>query len=259
MPLPSDIGVSFRVRTPSVYERGRAQTVRMEARLGSALVAPTAGTFTLRSPTGAVVSTSAVVVSGDIATATVPALDLPTTLGYGDGYTEEWDLTISSVVRTARREAYLCRRALHCPVTQADLEARHPRIAAAFGNVADLQAFIDEAWSDTLRRLLSDGRWPEEVVEVSSLRGYVREMALAYTFSGLMTGTPSGTADRYTSLAEQAREAARQEWARIRFRRDSDQDGVADAESRSPASRIVSRGVAGERGWWGGYRGRRVL
>ena len=59
MPIPGDIGVAFRVRAPQVYERGRQCVVSLEARSGASLVAPTSGTFTLRSPAGVVIVTGA--------------------------------------------------------------------------------------------------------------------------------------------------------------------------------------------------------
>lgn len=245
MPIPSDTGHTFRVRAPSVYERGRALVVEMEARLGASLVAPASGTFTLRSPTGATVSTSSVTITGSVATATVPSGDLPATLAYGDGYTEEWDLVIAGVTTTARREAYVARRALHCPVTQADLESRHPRLATLMGTAAsDLQSFIDEAWGATLQKLTSAGRWPESVVEPTSLRGYVQAHALYLIFRSMLTSTQAGV-DRYASLAEGYRIEAAALWADVRFRSDTDQDGTVDDLNRRGASQVVRRSASG--------------
>jgi len=245
VPIPSDTGHTFRVRAPSVYERGRALTVEMEARLGASLVTPASGTFALKSPTGATVSTSSVTITGSIATATVPSGDLPTTLAYGDGYTEEWDLVIAGVTTTARREAYVARRALHCPVTQADLESRHPRLATLMGTAAaDLQSFIDEAWSACLQKLKTAGRWPESVVEPTSLRGYVQAYALYLVFRSMLTSS-NPNADRYSTLADSYRIEAATLWPEVRFRSDTDQDGTADDLNRRGASRVVHRSASG--------------
>jgi hypothetical protein len=246
MPIPSDTGHTFRVRAPSVYERGRALVVEMEARLGASLVAPSSGAFTLKSPTGATVSTSSVTITGSIATATVPAGDLPATLAYGDGYTEEWDLVIASVTTTARREAYIARRALHCPVTQADLESLHPRLSVLMGQaVADLQGLIDEAWSATLQRLVASGRWPESIIEPASLRGYVQHLALHLVFRAMQTAAQGPAGDRYTALAEQYRLSSETAWGTVRTRVDTDQDGTADTLDRKGATQVVRRSSAG--------------
>ena len=244
MPLPTDIGATFRVRAPSVYERGRAQTVAMQARLGASLVTPTGGTFTLRGPTGATVSTSSVTVTDSIAYATVPVDDLPSTVAYGDGYSEEWDLTINSTTITGRREAYVARRMLHCPITQADLEVLHPKVATLVSQaVSDVQGFIDEAWASTLQRLVGSGKWPEAVVEPTSLREYMQARALTLLFRSLMVAS-NGAADRYSILATEYDAAASKAWAGVRFRVDTDQDGVVDSLDRRSGGQVVRRGVS---------------
>lgn len=243
MPIPSEIGHTFRVRAPSVYERGVAQTVSMECRLGGSLVTPASGTMTLRSPTGSTAWTGSVTITGGIATAAVSAL--ASTVAYGDGYREEWSLVIGSTTTVGAREAYVARRALHCPVTQADLESRHPRLATLMGTAAtDLQGFVDEAWSATLQKLTSAGRWPESIVEPTSLRGYVQAHALYLIFRSMLTSTQPNT-DRYASLAEGYRIEAATLWADVRFRSDADQDGVADTADRKGAAQVVRRAVAG--------------
>ena len=252
MPIPSDIGHTFRVRAPSVYERGVAQTVSMECRLAGSLVAPASGTMTLRSPTGSTVWTGAVTITSGIARAAVDAL--AATVAYGDGYREEWSLVIDNVTTVGAREAYVARRALHCPVTQADLESRHPRLATLMGTAAsDLQSFVDEAWSACLQKLTSAGRWPESIVEPTSLRGYVQAHALYLIFRSMLTSTQAGV-DRYAALAEGYRIEAASLWADVRFRADTDQDGTADNADRRGAAQVVRRAVAG----WPN-RARRVL
>lgn len=259
MPIPTDTGLTFRLRAPEVFERGRAHLTRLEARIGGQLVTPASGVYTLSAPDGSTVVTGAVTVSGNVAQYQVTAGNLPDTLGYGDGYLESWDLVVSGVTHTGRREAYLARRALHCPITQADLEAVHPRLASTMGNAASsLQGFLDEAWADTLGRLVSSGRWPEAVIEPTSLREYVRELALSYVFRGLITGAGSGV-DRYSSLYEAHRASASIAWSGIRYRQDFDQDGLADDESRrSPGGGVVSRSGAVPWAYGAGLR-RRVL
>jgi hypothetical protein len=259
MPIPSDVGLTFRLRAPEVYERGVAHTTRLEARIGGSLVAPSSGTFTLYDPGGSVVYTGSVTISSSVATITVPALSLPDTLSFGDSYREEWVLVESGRTVTGRREAYVARKALHCPVTQADLEAVHPRLATTMGNAASsLQGFIDEAWADTLVAMVSTGQWPEAIVEPTQLRVFVRELSLYYVFRSLLTGSGVG-ADRYQALSDEHKGRADTAWAGVRYRQDFDQDGVADDEERkSPGGGIVSR--SGAPNWYyGAHNRRRVL
>lgn len=259
MPIPSDVGHTFRIRAPEVIERGRAHLTRLEARLGGSLVAPSAGTYTLTAPDGTTVVTGAVSIVGSTAQYQIQAGDVPASLGYGDGYSESWDLTIAGVITTGRREAYIARRALHCPVTQADLEALHPRLATTMGSAAaSLQGHIDEAWADTLLRLVASGRWPEAVVEPTSLREYVRETALYYVFRSLIGGAGAGDV-RYSALADEHKAAAVAAWTAIRYRQDFDQDGLADDETRrGPGGGVVARG--GSTPWiYGAGLRRRVL
>ena len=179
---------------------------------------------------------------------------LAATVAYGDGYREEWSLVIDGVTTVGAREAYVARRALHCPVTQADLESRHPRLATLMGTAAsDLQSFVDEAWSACLQKLTSAGRWPESIVEPTSLRGYVQAHALYLIFRSMLTSTQAGV-DRYAALAEGYRIEAASLWADVRFRADTDQDGTADNADRRGAAQVVRRAVAG----WPN-RARRVL
>jgi hypothetical protein len=259
VPIPSDTGFTFRVRAPEVFERGRPNLTKLEARLGGALVAPSSGVYTLTAPDGSTVVTGNVTISGSIAQYQVTANDLPDSLGFGDGYTESWDLTVAGVVQTGRREAYLARRALHCPVTQADLEALHPRLSTTMGNAAaSLQGHLDEAWADTLLRLVAGGRWPEAIIEPTSLREYVRETALYYVFRSLIGGAGTGS-DRYTALSDEHKSAALAAWGGIRYRQDFDQDGLADDETRrGPGGGVVSRSGATPWVYGAGLR-RRVL
>lgn len=241
MPIPSEAGFTFRVRAPSVLERERAFPSRMEARLAGALVAPTSGTYTLLSPTGATVSTGAVSVSGSVATYTVPSGDLPSTLAFGGGYVEEWDLDISGRTYTARRPAYLARRALWCPITQADLEGLYPYLATTQSeDAANLQSYIDEAWADGLQRLLTDGMWPETIVDVDALREPVRELALGYTFRALSLGSREG---RWADLKREHLDSADRAWARFTTRTDNAQTGTASSQDRTGPPTVRRNGA----------------
>jgi len=225
VPIPSEVGAAFRVRAPEVYERGAVHVTRLEARLAGELVAPASATFVLRSPTGASVSSGSATITASVATFEVPAASLPATLAYGPGYVEEWDVTLSTGrVYKPRRDAYLARRALHCPVTQTDLLGSNPELQRALGSAADsFDGWIDEVWADTLIKLRGSGTWPEQIVEISSLAPYVRFAALTAVYRNLSISN-----ERYARAHDEHKRLAADAWRDVRFSVDHDEDGTPD-------------------------------
>ena len=85
-----------RVKIPTIIERARSQVVKLEIYRDGSLQAPSAGTYTLTNPSGDTASTGSVTVSGSIANYTIGAADIPATVQLGEGWLEEWALTIGS-------------------------------------------------------------------------------------------------------------------------------------------------------------------
>lgn len=225
MPIPSEIGAAFRVRAPEVYERGAAHVSRLEARLNGEIVTPSAAvTCVLRSPTGASVSSGTATTTGGVPAFETSAGSLPATLAYGPGYVEEWNVEINGTTYRPRRDAYLARRALHCPVTQTDLLGSNPELERALGSaVASFDGWIDEVWADTLIKLRGTGTWPEQIVEVSSLAPYVRFASLAAVFRNLTISN-----ERYARAHEEHKRLAADAWRDVRFSVDHDENGTPD-------------------------------
>jgi len=254
MPLPTDIGHTYRVTGAAVFARGRAVVTKIETRLGAVKVAPSSGTYTLVAPDGTTVATGAISVVSDVATYSLSAGDLPSTLAFGGGYRERWLCTFSDgTVTEGQRPAYLAREPLYCPTTQADLDARIPGIAGLL-NVSsdDLQGWIDLAWADVLQRLLSVGVWPEAIVDVDSLSTGVRELALSYAFEAFATSSPE-----YGEYAMRHRKAADTAIGSARYHVDRDQDGKADDERRHGMP--IVRRASPRTPWLYGARKRRVF
>jgi len=252
MPIASEVGAAFRVRVPPVLVRGADSGVRLESRLGPNAVTPSAASYRLAGPTGDTLHTeNSPTISGGVVSLTVPASVLPATLTYGGGYREFWTLTIDGVEQVATRPAYLAAYPLHCPVTQLDLENEYPDIATSYRGLSSMQEFIDAAWADTVVRMLSAGKWPEAVVDVETLIPYVRESALYRLFRSLSRS--EDVAGPYSRLADDHRQAAATAWGRVSYRRDDDQDGIADSDDRHGTMTILRR--AGGRHYE--YRSRR--
>ena len=244
MPFDGETQYQFRVRVPQIFERERTQTTALEARKDGALGAPSSGTYTLYSPTRAVVASGAVTVTGSVATRSVTASELASTLSFGENYREVWALVMpDGATYTATRAACLARYELRCPVSQADLTQTDKSLIANLGAFAtSLQDYIDDSWAAVLRRLFADGRWPDTVVSVSSLVDPVREHTRYLIYRELFTATQAG--ERFERLMSTAWERWEASWGRVSFRVDNDQDGAADSLDRHAAGRVIHRNGA---------------
>lgn len=252
MPLPSATGGSARIQQYAVLERERNNARVLPIRLAGAPVTVSSGTYTLYTPSGSkAVDAAAVTGSAGAASYTVLAASVPSTLGYGDGYREEWALTLSTGETPIYRvQAVLARRALHCPITCEDLETRAPSLLRAFGSaLASLQVFVDEAWNDLLQWLMRTTPFPDAVVEVDALRPHLLNAALGFAFRALASsgGQSAGNA---LEQAQHYEARALAERGSIAVRVDSDQDGLADSADKRGIA-MVARGAApqGMRSW----------
>lgn len=240
MPVPSTAGNSFQVRIPSSLTRGADNALRMEASVNGARVAITGGTFSLYGPTGtAIVDAQNVTVSSGVATYTVLAASLPSTLDMGDGYREVWALTYSGGSAVATRPAILVKYPLICPVTQATIEGAFPAVSDLMrGNTTHLQGFIDQAWVDAVNRLLAAGVIPEHIVDVNQIEKPVRAAALANLFRFFSVTQPQ--VERWPQLVDSFTREAEASWAvYLRSRLDTDQDGVADSSERTNVGGVL--------------------
>lgn len=244
MPIPGEVGLAFRVRAPEVYERAQDHVSVLEARAGNAIVALDSGSLTLRGPTGAVIGTyTATIDASGRAAATVPAEDLPATLGLGPGYVEDWDAERDGVTYRPRRDAYLARRALLCPVTSEDVYQDNPQLRTALSSLAvSVDGWRDQVWCDTLARLRAGGQWPDAIVEVSSLARYVRAETLYAVYLNLSVGQQG----RYELQVTEWKQIAAARWREVRFSEDRDEDGVVDdaGSLRPPGPMSIARGAA---------------
>lgn len=242
---------------PNLYERERAQPVSAPVYRNGALVAPASGTFSLYKPDGtALVPAAAVVVTGSVATYTVPAATLPSTLTpLGDGWREEWALLFSgeTSARLWRRTAALVRRAPFPTVTDADMVALYPDIATQLGNIGtSFQAQIDAAWGRILRTLLRRGMASYLIVDQDSLHDWLENETLAAIYRSFFRG--SGT-ERWKVLwddhAARATAAATTAAPQI----DTNHDGKADDTSRTAVGIPIhpnaapSRSISKSSGW----------
>lgn len=228
--IPSDIGAAFRLRLAAMLVRGRDSRTTLEPRLGADAVGASPATYTLLGPGGAVlVDAAEATVTDGVVSYTVPASVLVSTLAFGPRYREVWSVTVAGVPCELTRPAILARYALHCPITQADLELDYPDLADTFRMTPDnLQGFIDAAWEELIRKMSQAGVWAATVVDGQDLADTVRNMALHKLFR--FRSVEGGESDR--RLSDDHKAAADAAWSSFTTRLDLDQDGEADSDQR---------------------------
>lgn len=238
----AEISYTFRTVGCDVLQRARTQTVQMECYRDGALVAPSAGTFSLLGPDGtAIVDAQAVTIAASIARYTVDATSIPATIELGQDYQERWVLTMpDTTVRTVIREAAIARFLLHPVVADVDLTGEYPDLTSEFRSVAtSLQGFLDEAWRQILERLFQRDRWPDLLLTTSSLRRPHADLALYLAFKALaVRSQPS----RWDASMVRHFDAYNAEWSRMTAKWDRDMDGLADA-GREATTGVVHRHV----------------
>lgn len=243
MPNHGEVLYAFRSHYPDVLERTRTQRVRLEAVRDGALVAPSAGTFTLVGPGGSTVVTGAVTIESSVAVYDIDASDLPTTLAFSELYQERWALTMpDGTVRTVTRECAVAPYQLHLPVADQDLLADYPDLVTQFaGQATTLQPFIDEAWRVVLDKLFGVGRWPDVMLSTASFVTPVKEEALYRAYRALFRAQTGSATNRWERLMDDHKAAAAAAWSALSTRIDRNLDGLPDGAGREGATGIVHR------------------
>lgn len=228
----------FRRNTKPVLQRARANEMELAAYRDGALAAPSAGTYSLFAPRADIaaatpVSTGAVVVAGSIATYTVPAVDLPTTLTLGPGYLEQWVLTMPDTrVYTLRRPVVVGLFQLFPPISEADLVAgEYPDLLVSLGasGSTTLQSLMDAAWRHVIRRLEAHGRWPDVIVDSSDVFDWHRHETLRRAFGSMLMRQDS---ERWRELFIEHRDEAKSARQGLRITADRNRDGMPDTDGK---------------------------
>ena len=223
-------GYTFRDQYPAVYQAGRATVSTLEVWRDGVLVAPSAGTCTITSPTGATTESPAVSIVSDVATMTVAAITTP-----DEGYREKWDLTIDGVVYTKYREAVVARSPLRCPIADLDLTNRVTDLSRNRGTMTtSFQSHIDSAWAEMMRRLRNTGEMPQIIVSDSALYDPALHLTLHLIYQQWYG--QSG-ADHFQALAQTHFERYEAAWQSMSYTVDRDEDGTADDQNRESGGR----------------------
>ena len=192
---------------------------------------PTAATYTLITPPGEDLLTGATATISDAGTVSythTPA-QLSSTEELGEGYVQEWNLTISGEEYLFRRMAALVRRRLYPVVSDIDLTATYSDLDNLRpSSLTSYQQYIDDAWYQILRRIRNQGMGYEYLMMTAeAFFESHRHLSLYLIFRDFHSslGQRNGS---YLDLANEHYRLYRDEFDSINFVYDTDHDGEAD-------------------------------
>jgi hypothetical protein len=236
-----------RFLTADYLVRGQDNPLSCPLWSAGALVAPTESesTVSIYDAGGTAIVTAAdVTVTSSIATFTLPAALVPTSLSLGGGWRVEWTLGVGGVPTTYRNNAFLVRSRLAPMITDADLFRRvsglNPASSAPLSSVANYQPYIDEAFVTLHGWLTGRGSLPHLVMEPSALR----ETLMLLTLTGIFEDFATRLTEGFAIQAAEYRRQYMAERAGLSFEYDLADTGRSDGRRKRSASPTV---------WLGGW------
>ena len=240
-----------RVLTEYQLIRGAENVITCPVYDGADLVAPSASdTVSIYADTDTDGSPSIVdgatltSVSGDVASYTVTAGSLPSTLAFADRWRVVWSLTLNGTGHTFRFSAALVCYPLFPVVTDADIYGRinqlNPAVKQPLTSRGTFRPERDDAWTTIYNRISNEGNRPNLIMEPTALREAHMALVLANVFRALAITNY----EAYSQVAADFREEYRDAWRALRFRYASSDDGTAQQGRRNvrPSVWLTSRG-----------------
>jgi hypothetical protein len=224
-----------RVRIPDVLERGKAFAAELPIYRDGSLVEPASGTFRLVDESdNEVIASSAVTITDSIATYSISASQLPSTLAYSDSYTQYWDLLLpDGETYSFKRPCALARSALYPVVSDIDLEGEYSSIENLLGaGKTSFQDKIDEAWVRLVQRVRDMGSLEYLIMTPQSLRSAHMNLTLYLIFKDAAS-VGMGQDSTYMDHAREHREMYERDFKTLQFKYDEDQDGGVDDKRRA--------------------------
>ena len=229
--MSSSTPYAAQIRTVELLERGKAQTTEIKIYHSGSQLIPTAATYTIIKPTGSDLLTGATANidgNGTVSYAHT-AEQLANTEQLGEGYVQEWTLTIDGDEYLFRRMAALVRRRLYPVVSDIDLTATYSDLDNLRpSTLTSYQQYIDDAWYQILRRIRNKGMGYEYLMmSPESFFEAHRHLALYLIFRDFHSSLGQSNG-RYLDLANEHYRLYRDEFDAINFVYDVDHDGDAD-------------------------------
>lgn len=229
--MSSSTPYAAQIRAIELLERGKAQTSELKLFRDGLQLVPTAATYTLTKPTGADLltgETASIAVSGTVSY-THSAEQLKDSEDLGEGYVQEWTITIDGEQYLFRRMAALVRRRLYPVVSDIDLTATYSDLENIRpSTLTSYQQYIDDAWYQILRRIRNRGMGYEYLMmSAESFFEAHRHLSLYLIFRDFHSSLGQSNG-RYLDLANEHYKLYRDEFDSINFIYDEDHDGEAD-------------------------------
>lgn len=226
----SDIPYTAQIRITELLERDKNQTTELRVFRNGLQIVPSSGTYTLKKPTGSDIVSSGsltIAVSGT-ASYDHTSSELASTLALGEGYVQEFSLTISGEVYIFRRMCALVLRRLFPTVQDADLTATYSDLESLRpSSLTSYQNYIDDAWYQILRRIKNQGMGYEYLVmSPESFFDAHRHLTLYLIFRDFHSSLSAE--GRYMDLSSEHYRLYREEFDQISFTYDQSHDLTAD-------------------------------
>ena len=219
------------IRTVELLERGRAQTTEIRFYRDGSQVIPTAALYTLIKPTGADLLTGETANISGAGTVSYnhTAEQLADTELLGEGYIQEWTVTIEGEDFIYRRMAALVRKRLYPVVSDIDLTATYSDLNNLRpSSLTSYQQYIDDAWYQILRRIRNQGMGYEYLMmSPEAFFEAHRHLSLYLIFRDFHSSLGQSNG-RYLDLANEHYRLYRDDFDQINFVYDEDHDGKAD-------------------------------
>ena len=237
--MSSDTPYSARVRVTELLERGKAQTTLLEVYRNGSQITPSSATYSILKPDSQyIVQNGATSILGD---GTIQYSHTPSQLNdqliLGEGYVQEYNVTISGEVFTFRRMAAIVRKRLYPVISDADLEEVYTDLATLRpSSITSYQTYIDSAWYTILRRLRTIGAGYEYLItSPEAFAEAHRHLSLYLIFRDFHSsiGQSNGT---YLDLAQEHYKLYQDEFHLINFVYDEDHTGKPEDSNKRKAA-----------------------
>lgn len=240
--MDTSIPYSTNTRTVVLLERNRSQLTEIKIHRDGVQVVPTNAVYTLFTPTGnkQVEAQTATITVAGTCQYTLSSSQLAKSLPLGEGYVEEWHITISGNVYRFRRVAAVVLRRLYPVVSQEDLINCYSQLAALLpSNLTSYQTYIDISWEKILRKLRSQGSGYEYlVVSPESFFDAHLHLTLSHIFYDFHSNLGAETS-RYIDLATEHNKNYLDEWANIKFVYDESHNLKPENDKRTAGQPVI--------------------
>ena len=225
------------IRTVELLERARAQSTEIRFFRDGSQIIPTAATYTLKKPTGADLLTAqtALIAGNGTVSYAHTAEQLAASELLGEGYVQEWTVTISGEDYIFRRMASLVLKRLYPVVSDVDLTATYSDLENLRpSSMSSYQQYIDDAWYQILRRIRNRGMGYEYLImSPETFFEAHRHLSLYLIFRDFHSSLGQSNG-RFLDLSTEHYRLYRDEFDQINFVYDESHDGRAeDADKRT--------------------------